>query len=175
MPSGLPWSEEFVRQLSDKEIRDEFVADHVRTRIALMIRALRDQEDRRWSQSELGRRTGKPQSVISRIEDPDYGKFSLQTLLEIAAAFDLPLWVDIPEWDEWFRRNAHLDKASLQRKSFDVSILVGQARAARNGIQNGSIAMFKPIGEGGTTTETGGDAITSEITIGHNQARAVAE
>ena len=37
MAYGLPWSEEFVRQLDDKEIRSEFVADQIRARIALLI------------------------------------------------------------------------------------------------------------------------------------------
>lgn len=120
MTYGWPWSKELIAELSEKEFRDEFVADKVRTRIALMIRALRDDESRQWSQTRLGKEMGKPANVISRLEDPDYGKMSLQTLLEVAAAFDLPLMVDIPSWDEWFRRMRDLSPGNLRHDSFSA-------------------------------------------------------
>ncbi len=140
MPSGLPWSEQFIEQLSDKEVRDSYVADRVRIKIARLIRALREQEDRGWSQSELGERMNKPQSVVSRLEDPDYGKASLQTLLEVAAAYDLPLFIDIPEWEDWFRLMREVPSQQMHRRSFCASRMIAQAQAAKKGIANGKIS-----------------------------------
>jgi transcriptional regulator with XRE-family HTH domain len=128
MPYGLPWSEQFVRQLSDKEVRGEFVADQIRARIALLIRSLREQADRKWTQAELGERAGKPQNVISRFEDPDYGKMSLQSLFDLAAAFDLPVWVDMPEWQDWLALISDVPNQQTRRSGFDLDKLVGQAR-----------------------------------------------
>lgn len=146
MPYGLPWSEAFADDLADKEFRDEFVADQIRTRIALLIRALREQEDRGWSQAELGRQMGgKPQSVISRLEDPDYGKLSVQTLLETAAAFDLPLWIDMPEWEDWFRLIGDVPNSKTQRESFNRDTLIAKAWAARQASSTGSIRAITPM------------------------------
>jgi hypothetical protein len=129
MSVGSSWSEEFVRQIGEAEMRHAYMADQVRTRIALQIRALRDQNERRWSQVELGRRAGKPQNVISRIENPDYGQLTLQTLFDMAAAFDLPLCVDFPEWEEWLGRMKDFSISSLQRRSFELDRLVSSVRA----------------------------------------------
>lgn len=119
--TGFPLSDRFVDQFSDKEFREVFVADHVRTRIAMIIRALREQ--RGLSQTQLGEKMGKPQSVVSRLEDPDYGKLSVQTLLDVAAAFELPLLIEFPEWRDWFTEVRDFSSAGFERCSFNANSL----------------------------------------------------
>ncbi len=125
MPFGLPWSEKFIGQITEKEDRDEFVADQVRLLIALSVRALREQ--RGMSQAEFGNLIGKPQSVVSRLEDPDYGRASVQTLLEIAAALDIPVSITFPQWEDWFRSIRKNKKADLERRDFNGVIQAEQA------------------------------------------------
>ena len=127
MPYGSPLSEQFLQQLSDKEVRSEFVADQMRARIALLIRTLREQPNRNWTQAELGEKAGKPQNVISRFEDPNYGKMSLQSLFDLAAAFDLPVWIDMPEWSDWFARISDIPNRETNRSGLDLEMLTSQA------------------------------------------------
>lgn len=147
MPFGLPWSEEFISQIEDKEIRDEYVADKVRTRIASAIRALREQPERNWSQVQLGEIMNRPQSVISRLENPDYGKESLQTLLDVAAAFDLPLIVEIPEWDEWARRMSNMQSVSFYRNSFNADSLKSRAAASKQAVKEGNVLIMNLVND----------------------------
>jgi hypothetical protein len=152
MSYGLPLSEAFVRQLADKEFRDEFVADQIRMRVAMLVRALREQPDRDWSQTELGNKMGKPQNVISRLEDPDYGKMTLQTLLEVAAAFDLPLWIDMPEWDDWLRKIRDVPGGSFKRCSFDAENLIYQVKVGQHGFDEQPINVKLVVNDGDRLT-----------------------
>src|SRR5436190_437018 len=93
-----PWSKQLAVELSDSEFRHAYMADQVRSMAAFQIRALREQPGRQWSQEELAAKAGTGQSVISRIENPDYGRLTIQTLIEMAVAFDVALLVQFVEW-----------------------------------------------------------------------------
>lgn len=110
------WNRTLIKQLEDKSFRDAYVAEDIRTSVAFQLRAMRDQ--REWSQAELGRHAGKPQSVIARLEDPDYGRFSLKTLFEMANTFDVALLVRFVPFSELMRRNTDLSPEALAAVDF---------------------------------------------------------
>jgi transcriptional regulator with XRE-family HTH domain len=120
-PTSLPWTEKLVSKLGEPEYRHAYMVDGVKTWIARQVRTLREQRD--WSQEELGRKTGKPQSAISRVEDPDYGKLTLQTLFDLARAYDLPVLVQFVEWSDWLSRTNDSSAEALQKESFKAAVL----------------------------------------------------
>lgn len=91
--------------LADPEYRRGFVEGHAKETIAFQLKLLRKAEglDQKGVAELLGNR--KLQPMISRYENPDYGRYSISTLLELAAAFDVALIVrfasfgELAEWD----------------------------------------------------------------------------
>ncbi|MCX6634508.1 MAG: helix-turn-helix transcriptional regulator [Acidobacteria bacterium] len=76
--------------LRDAEYRHEFVKERVRSSVALQIRALRLQRDN-MTQKQLGDAIGMAQTWVSKLENPEYGKMTVATLLRLAEAFDTDL------------------------------------------------------------------------------------
>jgi transcriptional regulator with XRE-family HTH domain len=56
------------------------------------------------TQKEMAEKIGKPQSVISRLEDDEYGKVSVQTLLDVAQAVDVALLVQFVSYPDFLER-----------------------------------------------------------------------
>jgi transcriptional regulator with XRE-family HTH domain len=74
-----------------KSYRDAYLTGHVRAGIAYQIQALREQGG--LSQNAFAKKVGTTQSVISRLENPDYGKVTVQTLLQVAVALNIALFI----------------------------------------------------------------------------------
>ena len=102
-------------------MRDTYLAAQTRTKITAQIRTLRSQ--RGWSQGEFAKRLGKPQSNVSRLENRDYGSFTLATLLELAAAFDVGLSVEFVRYDDFLRRTNDLSPGALNVPDFSRDAL----------------------------------------------------
>lgn len=79
-----------LSSLQDAEYRHEFVKERVRSSVALQIRALRKQRND-MTQKDLGDAIDMKQTWISKLENPEYGKMTVATLLRLAEAFDTDL------------------------------------------------------------------------------------
>ncbi len=105
-------------KLSSKDYRHSYLKEMTTGWIVHQIRELRN--ERCWSQSRLGDEASKPQSAIARIEDPDYGKWSVSTLLEIAEAFDVALQVRFVDWPSFLSSTDDSSPERMRVPSFSV-------------------------------------------------------
>ncbi len=103
---------------ASKEYREAYVRETIWQGIAHQIRVMR--ESRNMTQRELAAVTGKSQSNIARIEDPDYGKCTLKTLMEVADAFDVWLTVEFVPFSEGLKRSSDKSVEKLNAKSFEA-------------------------------------------------------
>lgn len=117
------FSKKLVEKLRRKPYRDAYVSEHVRRGISAQIRAMRDQ--RGWSQGKLSELLGKPQSVVSRLEDPNYGKVTVQTLLEVASTLDVALSIRFVSFPTFITQTRDLTSASMRVDSFDIDAMAG--------------------------------------------------
>ncbi len=112
-----------IKKLQNPKFRQAFVASNVRRGIAYQLRAMRGKR----SQAEIGKLIDKPQNVVSRLENPRYGKVSVQTLLEVAAAFDVALIVKFCSFGQLLRETENLSQEALAPLSFEQEMKASQA------------------------------------------------
>lgn len=84
-------SEQIWDSLRDSEYRHQFVEEEINVGIAFQIRSLRNRQN--LKQAKLASRLEVKQPLVSSWEDPNYGKYSIGTLKELAKAFDVGLLV----------------------------------------------------------------------------------
>lgn len=83
--------EQMWENLRDKDFRKQFIDEHVNVGIAFQVRSLRNRQN--LEQSELAQLLGVKQPLISSWENPNYGNYTLNTLKNLAKAFDVGLLV----------------------------------------------------------------------------------
>lgn len=89
-------------KLDKKEYRDAMVCANISHGVSYQIKKIR--KSLGISQADLAVKIGaKSQSIISRLEDPSYGKISITTLEKIASAFDVALIVKFSSFGDFLR------------------------------------------------------------------------
>ncbi len=80
----------------DKDYRDTYLDGFVKGLVAIQIRALREQFG--LSQVEYAQKLGMTQSVVSRLEDTEYGGITVNTLLKIAKENNVALNIGFTDY-----------------------------------------------------------------------------
>jgi transcriptional regulator with XRE-family HTH domain len=101
-----------------QERREAYMEASVEQGIAWQIKINR--EKRGLSQSQLATLLDTKQPAISRLEDPDYGAHSLDTLLSIAKAFDCALQLRFISYSQLAIRSEKLAPDDLYAAPFSV-------------------------------------------------------
>jgi transcriptional regulator with XRE-family HTH domain len=111
------FSQLWVRLAKSKKYREGFVAAQVKRGIPFQIRTMLKKAG--LSQEELATRAGLTQGVVSRAADPEYGNLTINTIIRIAAGFDVAFigkLVPFSELAKWF---VDLSEDSMLVKSFE--------------------------------------------------------
>jgi len=148
---------ELIKKLiGNKRFRDSYVYEHVRNSVPFQIRALR--EERGWTQGGLGEVAGKPRNVITRLEDPNYGRLTLKTLFEIASAFDVGLLVKFVPFSRLVREYEDVSPSALSAKSIleEAGPLKEWALAKDMGIDSDAKIRIEAIGTAPAAARVGG-------------------
>ena len=101
---------------ASKKYRESFVAAQVKRGIPFQIQTLMKQKG--FSQEKLAKESGLTQGVISRAANPEYGNLTLNTILRIAAGFDVAFvgkFVPYSELGNWF---LNLNEESVRVRTF---------------------------------------------------------
>ena len=132
------FKELWLKLAKSKKYREEFVASQVKRGIPFQIRAL--MKEKKFSQERLASLSGLTQGVVSRAGNPNYGNLTLNTIIRIAAGFDVAFvgrFVPFSELGRWFinlseesvristfsEENAARQQIDPTRKAVDDSIL----------------------------------------------------
>ena len=110
--------DKLISELRDPEYRHTYVEAHTKDTIAFQLRRMRLANE--WEQKDVATKLGNPklQPMISRYENPDYGRYSVTSLLELAKVFDVALVVRFAKFGELVRWDLHKTADSLRPVSY---------------------------------------------------------
>ena len=104
------------QRLKKKAVREAHVEAQLANGVATQIRVLRQQ--RHWTQALLAKKLGTTQTVVSRMEDPSYAKYSIRSLLEIGHVFDVALHVKYKAFSDFLHHTWDASPEKFQADSY---------------------------------------------------------
>ena len=104
-----------IEKFRDKTYRDSYIASHTRRFLARQMRKFRGEK----SQTEFGDLIDKRQTVVSRLEDPNYGKWTLQTLFDVAEKLNIAVLVRFVDIPTFLRLSEDMSEDASQPQPYD--------------------------------------------------------
>lgn len=109
-----------IRKFRDKDYRDSYVRSHTKQFLARQMRAFRGEQ----SQKEFAEVLGVSQSVVSeRFENPNYGKWSLNTLFDTAANLDVAVFVRFVDFKTFLELSDKLSEKDVRPQEYNQAEL----------------------------------------------------
>ncbi|MCA8407993.1 helix-turn-helix transcriptional regulator [Burkholderia cenocepacia] len=106
-----------LAKLRRPSYRNGYVKAHLTQGLAFQIRALR--KSRGLTQGELAKKLELGgQSAVARLEDPSYGRMSLQTLLKVGEFFDVALMAKFVPYSRFLREVEDVSEEAMTVESF---------------------------------------------------------
>jgi hypothetical protein len=99
----------------NKAYRDAYVASHTRRFLARQMRKFRGDK----SQAQFGEMIDKRQTVVSRLEDANYGKWTLQTLFEVASKLDVAVIVRFVDFSIFLKLTGDMSDEASRPPAYD--------------------------------------------------------
>lgn len=137
---------ELYDYLKDYNVRHQYLGSSIRQLVAMQIKAMR--EDREWSQSQVGEKTGMKQSAIARLEDPRHKSMTLVTLQRLAKAFDVALVVHFGAFTEFVSWTSQLNNTRLAPPDYEQERQMILVEALPSNTDNMTFATDKDSNSG---------------------------
>src|ERR1039458_2356309 len=109
--------EALKREIQYEEYRYAYSEDFLNTWVATQIVALREQ--RKLSQTELGKLIGTKQPGVSRLENVNHSTWKTETLKRIARALGVRLKISFETFGSLMEEDANFSRRFLMRPEFD--------------------------------------------------------
>ena len=166
---------QLTTEFAEKEYRDAYVEGNIAEGVAQQIRINR--EARNWTQQEFAGRLGdKKQSHVSRLEDPNYGRYSIRTLLDVAKTFDCALEVRFRGFSKFLENHRDLSPTALTASPYDQDVEESKRALAQstyidiNSIADIGVSTFRSRWLDSTIPRTHRTPITPAIRVQEDKA-----
>jgi transcriptional regulator with XRE-family HTH domain len=156
-----------AKALGRRGFRHGYMSRQLKAFLAQQIRELRAGE----RQQDFGKRIGKPQSVISRLEKQLDRNISIQTLIDIAEKLDIAIIIRFVDFPTFLTYTEDYSDEALAPSQYDQSAIDALVREDERRAHDDALrAIFSPLPdqEIGSSAEKGGadKAALPQINLG---------